>query len=484
MNEYRDTEMGRLLGAAREPELSPEFWDAVRARITDENAGWAGQRHRRSRLQPSRRRLRALAVAVVAVAATVAVLWVGLPDQTTDVGRGPATASAAVVLARMQSGMARAHVLEAHYTYSEQMYGGTSADVWGELDAAGTLTLTPEGDARTEGRMTKLSPNGVPLLTGAPREKAGGGPEYPASWIMAYDARSHVESQLWTYHDGTSDAMRDTNWLDQALVWPVYVLASGLADTVRAALAEPDASGAVIVETEYEGRPAWRATISGHQDNGDQPDVSIVVVIDKATGMLMAYVRSVANTYRDSFALSDVVFDQPAPRGTFTLELPPGQSVDRTRSEGRVVSVKRAAALAGYRPPLPAWVPDGYTLSHVLVRSWYVPATEKATRRPVCVTLEFARGFDRLQIECWPTGLRRGPGVDSMVSQAWSLRPVELAGGMFAGRKAQTFLSLNSQLGEPGLLAHGGQFDIMISGAVTRAEAVRIAESVPAGGSH
>jgi hypothetical protein len=453
----------------------------VRERLAAEDAGSAGRRRRLGRIRPARRRLAVVAAATVAaVTAIVAVLWLGLPGQSTRVGRGPATASAAVVVARMQSGMAGARVLEAHYTYSERVYGGTAAAVWGELAATGSLILTAEGDARTQGRMTKLDPNGVPLLTGAPREKAGGGPAYPAAWTMVYDARRHVESQLWTYRNGTSDALQDTNWLDQALVWPVYVIERGLADTVRAALAERDASGAVIVETQYEGRPAWRATISLDQANGDQPDVS--VVIDKATGMLMAFTRSVANTYRDSFALSDVVFDRPASRDSFTLAFPLGQSVDRTRSEGRVVSLAQAAALAGYRPPLPAWVPDGYRLSRALVRRWYVPATQQQTKRPVHVTLEFARGFDRLQVESWPTGLWRGPGVDSMVSEAWSLRPVELAGGMFAGRKAQTFLSL--QDGEPGLLVHGGRFDTKIIGAVTRAEAVRIAESVPAGGGH
>ena len=422
----------------------------------------------------------ATAATVAAAAAIVAALWLGLPNQTAHVGRGPTTASAAVVLARMQSGMAGARVLEAHYTYSQQMYAGTAANAWGELEATGALTLTAQGDARTEGRIIKLDPNGVPLLTGAPRERHGGGPEYPTSWIMVYDARRRVESQLWTYHDGTSDALQDTNWLDQALVWPVYVIERGLADTVRAALAEPDASGALMVETEYGGRPAWRATISLDRGNGDQ----VSVVVDKATGMLMAFARSTPNTYRDSFALSDVIFDQPPSRGTFSLAFPPGQSVDRTQSEGRVVSLERASALAGYRPPLPAQVPEDYTLSRVIVRRWRVPVTEEETKHPVFVTLEFARGFDRLWVQSWPrpSGLWGGAGVDSMVSQAWSLRPIELAGGMFVGRKAQTFLGVNG--GEPGLLVHGGKLDMMITGAVTRAEAVAIAESVPAGGSH
>jgi hypothetical protein len=479
VNGYRDTEIGRLLGTASEPELSPGFWDVVREHLADEDTGSAGWRSRLSRLRPARRRRTALVAAatVAAVAATAAALWLGLPERTAQVGRGPATASAAVVLARMQSAMARARVLEARYTYSEQGYGGTAAAVWGELEATGTLTLTAEGDARTEGRMTRVVPNGVPLLTGAPREKPGGGPEYPTSWITAYDARRHVESQLWTYRDGTSDALQDTNWLDTARVWPVYVYVIGLADTVRAALAEPGASGAVIVETEYEGRPAWRAAISLDEGIGEQ----VSVVVDKATGMLMAFTRFVPNWHRDSFALSDVVFDQPVSRDTFTLAFPSRQSVDRTQSDGRVVSVERAAALVGYRPPLPAWVPDGYTLSRVLVGRRYMAATEKETQRPDWVMLEFARGFDRLRVESWPMGLWRGPGVDSITSQAWSLRPVELAGGMFAGGKAQTFLSLSD--GEPGLLVHDGKLDVLITGAVTRAEAVAIAESVPAGGS-
>jgi hypothetical protein len=61
VNEYHDTEIGRLLGAATEPELSLAFWDVVRERLAGDDAESAGRRPRLSRLRPLRRRRLVLA---------------------------------------------------------------------------------------------------------------------------------------------------------------------------------------------------------------------------------------------------------------------------------------------------------------------------------------------------------------------------------------------------------------------------------------
>jgi hypothetical protein len=89
--------------------------------------------------------------------------------------------------------------------------------------------------------------------------------------------------------------------------------------------------------------------------------------------------------------IEELSVDAPLAAGTFRLDFPAGAEVQRTDEGFRRVPLDRVAAAAGYRPLVPAWLPEGYALAEVAVGG-------RTT------SLAYRRGIDQFVVTTRPRG--------------------------------------------------------------------------------
>ncbi len=434
----RDEQLGALLGALEVPSHAPGFDAALRRRLALE--------HRRARHRATRRWSVRAAAAVAAVAVAIAVI--GLPKSArTPSLAGPGEAQAALVKARVRTALSDLHTLAGVLVATGP--GRTAETRWGfTLDAAGDLRLAgpTAGDTLAYDAATGV------VRSAEHSASLGGG-------TLFYSERTGVAP-------GAPDQGP-----------PTWVLPEEYGAFVRAALA---AGSPVVSQTTYRGRAAWALEVDTEPSSivpgfsGDH----LRIVVDQATGMPIRVVETKHGTVLRELRIDDLAVDAPVAAGTFRLAFPASVEVMHSDDGFRRVELGALSAAVGYRPLIPAWVPDGYQLAEVAVARSAAPTGNGNANPPsrMVVSLSYRRGLDQLLVttrlrggSTWADPLATGEGY------ADRPQPTTIASGALAGADAQLVVTPR---GLPHLWATTSDLVVTVAGNVGAAELTRVAGSL------
>jgi hypothetical protein len=168
---------------------------------------------------------------------------------------------------------------------------------------------------------------------------------------VAYDSGTGVETSM-TVFSGRRLYIRATN-LDPAS--PKWIPAAQLGIWVQGLVAS---KGPRIKNTTFDGRPAWKLTITLTPgtwlwtNNGARVDV----VVDQATGLVLEVTRYAYSTDRWTSIerIHDLKIGEPTSDADFTVPKQPGAREMALDYGFRRVPVADAEAIVGYQPLLPS----------------------------------------------------------------------------------------------------------------------------------
>jgi hypothetical protein len=463
--------------------------------------------HARPSSTPSLRRARVLRIGMVAaavMAAAAVFAFAVLPAL-----RGTDTATAADMLASMNAAGDGVQVVRLHSVDGFVASQHTSPEP-GAINAqaprlkyktTADLVLSIEGSYRV---------SEVLGLPGTARVSSDYGYDQDRHEMRAASASSS---------DGVV-VLRPARNTDFQTVGVSYLTYQAAANSVGALLTEADPKMPVS-ETSYLGRPAWQATLID-----PTMDRSQIVVVDKATGLLLA-----SNSVRHGTKGDELIYCLRITRIDVDPSLPAGWQVvpllkkttprlrwNYFRDDGtRFGSPESVAARSWPTLPLiPEWAPAGYKrtdvstsvyedsrpshlgdnsrhYSNVLVRRPHgsTPGVGISRRLALgrcdhAVRALFRRGFDTFTVTVTPrSGVR---SVSDVTGRGW--RDVVLTDGYLKGTAARTFISdsfvyqtreisFSTQDSQgPTLVAYDDRWRIMITGALTRQELIDVANSL------
>jgi hypothetical protein len=249
---------------------------------------------------------------------------------------------------------------------------------------------------------------------------------------------------------------------------------------VRAALADAPST---VRKTTYAGRPAWRLDVET-TPNAIVPELSgdhLAITVDRATGMPVRVVESKHGAVLRELRIEGLAVDPDLPASTFALGFTSGADVMRSDDGFRRVPLSQVAAAVGYRPLVPASVPDGYRLAEVAVAREAAPTGKEGGNPPsrMVVSLSYRRGVDQFLV----TTRLRGDGSwsDPLASpEGYTDTPAtaRIAAGALAGTDARVVVSAQSA---PHLWALTDELVVTVGGDLTRAELTRVAGSLERG---
>jgi hypothetical protein len=458
---YRDEELGAALLALEVPEHRPGFYADLHRRLSDERlARRAGVRRRviarRSRLRWGVRLAFAAAVAVA--------IWLvaGLPDEAPDVV-APQEATAAEIQTRVRTALADADTLTGELVVQgrsyENAFGWTKPVRW-------RFALTGRGDLRMRGltlrdNLTYDAERGVQRTLNPSASLGGEGPLFAAE------------------RTGVAPGPPDPGPTEDHLQRDFGAF-------VRALLAADDPA---VVEAEYEGRPAWRLDVRAQVDKLVPDEFAVdrfSIWVDQQTGLPVRVQEKQGERVLNELRIEQLAVDEPLGRRAFALRFPSGTEVMRSDDGFRRVELGDVAAAVGYRPLVPAWLPEGFELAEVAVAPGTgVPTGTEAGNPPSTdvVSLAYRRGFERVLVT---TRLRHVPGFPDVWGDPLATgegvrdrpEPVGLRRGALSGVEANLLIVPRNI---PHLWALADELVVTVSGDLSRTELVDVAESLAAG---
>ena len=486
-DDRRDPQLAALLRATVDaPPLRRGFHDELETRLAAADAAGHGAHvtdipaHRR-RLT-TRRRLAAGAVAVAAAAVILAVLV--LPAV-----RGTDTATAADMLASMDSPSGGANV--ARLWFNEGIAGGDAASAPVSPRANQQLTLSTSGDVR---------------YSNSGSQGSGGDSSRTTSEIDTYDQRRHEARLIYTVvsDDGadvdSSLGIERPSWGSSILEVSTFADFKALADSLRAWLAEGDPN-APVGETTYLGRPAWHADLTERMPYG--LPVKWSVTVDKATGLLLSSDFG-SGPGHQVFRVTRLEVDPTLPNGWQSIPKA-GQKEIGIRDEGTRFGSPEAVARRSW-PTLvlvPRWAPVGYRMTDVATTDfmgmmtsakdksrliylsrhdpheyyWQMTSVDASVQR---VMVRYRRGFSSFVVEIRP--LLRGDNTPRHFKAGrLSGEDVTLSAGYLRGRRARTYIAPYRGQG-PTLVTYSDRSMVTITGDLTRQELIDVANSLKAYG--
>jgi hypothetical protein len=443
LREYRDERLGGLLRELETPDHRPGFEAELRQRL-------AAERSRPHRVAPRRRVGWAVRIAAVAAVIAVVVVAIGIP-KTKHSPRvvGPEVASAAAIKEKVRTALIEMRNLGGELVYDGPKKG--DEERW-------HFTLTARGDFDLVGptpkeRITYDASTGI-ARSAQRSESLGGGPVF-------YSERR-----------GVAPGLPDPSP-------PTWLVPTELEAYVRALLVAEDPR---VSETTYEGRPAWILAVDTvpnaivPQFSGDRLDVTV----DQASGMPVRVLETKDGRFLRELRIENLEVNADIPPGTFKLDFPPDAEVSRVDEGFQRARLADVEEIVGYAPLTPTWLPDGYELAEVAVAPTGQP-TGTEGGNPVSrnvVSLSYRRGLDQVLVTTrsaeggpWSDPLATGEGFVDTPER------VRLESGVLASRDADLVLAPR---GIPHLWAQTDDLIVTVSGALGRAELVRVAESLEA----
>ena len=461
----KDTGLGERLRGLEVPEHAPGFFAALEETLRAEEATAGGRpaqpgRAAASRNAPARKHhvwLRLAWVPIPVAAVVLALLWAFAGPLGID-SLKPQTASAKEISQRVAAAVAEAQALRGTLVIAQPAGDTAAAGSDGRNEMRWSFVTTVEGDLRLSG------------LT--------------ISEELAYDHVSGVVRGLSVDDEGVAQAS-ESSGLATGLPDPSppdSVLGRQLGAVVRALRDSPEAS---VTEATYEGRQVWVLN-ADVQPNRLSPVTGdhLVVTVDQATGFPIKSVETRAGEFVQEFRLDDLEVNPELGPNTFALPLPAGAEVYPNDAGFRPVALARVAGdgadVVGYAPVLPTWVPDGFALADVRVAEMGGATGKEGMNPPAAgvVSAMYRRGFDRLIVTTRLVGADASLWADPLASgEGFVDTPemVTLSAGAFAGSTVELVLDARA---EPHLWAIEGVLVLTVSGDLTRAELLAVAESL------
>ena len=456
MTRYRDAELGAAIRALETPEHRPGFYADLHRRLGQERAARRGAVRRR---RIARRGGLRWGVRLAFAAAVAAAVWLvaGLPEDAPDVVR-PQQATAAEIQAKVRTAFAGAETLTGELVVRgpsfESAYGWEGTQRW-------RFALTGRGDFR---------------LTGLTLEEN-----------VTYDAERGVQRSLnrseslggeglfAAERTGLAPGPPDPGPIDP-------ILENDYGAFVRALLAADDPR---VRETTYEDRPAWRLDVptAVNQIVPEHSGDHLAIWVDQETGIPVRVVEEKNGRPLDELRIEKLAVDEPLPRATFALPFPDGMEVMRSDEGFQRVGLGDVAGAVGYEPLVPAWLPEGFELAEVAVAPGAGNPTGTEGGNPPStdvVSLSYRRGLDQILVttrlrhvpewpDAWSDPLATGEGyVDEPES-------VHLRRGALSDVEANVLIV---PLNVPHLWALTDDLVVTVSGGLSRADLVRVAESL------
>jgi hypothetical protein len=460
------------------------------------------------RVEPRRRRRRvSLIVAAAAVAAMAAVFAFAVMPAL----RGTDTATAADMLASMNSAGGDVQLVRLHIV-SGIVASPHTSPAPGVIDpqtpqlkwkTTTDLTLSSDGDLRA---------SEVRALPGTNR----------TSGAYGYDQRRH---ELRVASPSSSDGLIVLRpaWSTDVPAIPVsYLEYQSSANSVRALLAEADPT-MPVTETSYLGRPAWQARLVLDEA------LTEIVVVDRATGLLLASdgvnPRAKGDELIYCLRVTSLDSDPRLPADWQVVPLlkkrTPQLRWNYFHDEGTRFGSPESVAVRSWPtlPLIPEWVPAGYRRTDVATsvqgdprpahendNSWHF--SNVLVRRPhestpgvgiskrlalrrcdQSVRALFRRGFDTFTVTVSPRSGVRSIADVTATGPGW--RDVVLTGGYLKGVAARTWLTADAFVYQtegarlsrqdsqgPTLLTYNDRWRVVITGDLTRQELIDVADSL------
>ena len=432
----------------------PELGAALRSLEVPEHAAGFDARLKDgldSNVVPFRRRRspRLLGLAVVGSAAAAAALFLVFAGLDAPGTRklAPAPASAALVLERIERAYAAAESVQGTLVIRHQ---------------EGSVEL---GSIRTMRWTFALRANGDFRLSELPGR---GGIRFRAA--DGVELSSDGESDVYGRRSGLAPGPPDQGPTDS-------FLQLHFGSVLRAFAAE----GAVgLRSVRYQGRPAWLLSTDASLRLviGEEPTDHITVTVDKRTGMPVRIVETLRGRLVSEIRIDDIALDAATDRD-FVVRIAPEATADRSDVGFDHVPLEEAAALVGYEPLLPGWLPAGYARAET-VAARETDATAMG-RNPVSrgvVSTAYRRGINRFIVTTRLVGPTLSAWSDPLLANenvAAAGRPVTFTGGALAGQTGELVVT-------PGSVPHvwtvGERLVVTVSGDLTEAELMRVASSL------
>jgi hypothetical protein len=475
-------DLGRELREAPVPAHRPDHFERVRERVREAEAAKsaAGKPDTRRAAPPGappRRALRfaAFTIAAAAVAAVVAT-WAGLPGLERS---RPQAATAATVLTRVE------HALAGLTSISGDVVEYGSARGRPYARHVGSFVFTSQGDCRITQPTLGID--------------------------CAYDARSRL-ARHYAVQDGSvlyGEAARglpDPGPFFSPWEGVSQVLDRSTAAYARAVIADLD-PGVAVTPLFYEGRRAWEISVPAPLADGTVGG-SARIVVDIVSGYPLVVEHWGANGEVSGTRLENVRVGGALDRDVFsphpdadarlialderyrTMTLLQAARLCRratTRRSARSVPPVPAQDDAAFTALMPEWTPAGYRLDGVTgavngpVLGRYTEAVGRGRTDSVTVVLTYRRGFDRFSVVSrWrhdnPPGSDDPFDENALADSATTA--VALQYGALRGTIGRLVIGMPDWPHLYVTLGDGRRASVSVAGDLTRAELVRIAESM------
>ena len=462
MTRYRDEALGAALRALETPDHAPGFYADLHRRLVRERlARRADVRRRRL----SRRGGVRWGVRLAFAAAVAAAIWLvaGLPEDAPDVVR-PGEATAAEIQARVRTAFAGAETLSGELVARgpsfENAYGWKGTQRW-------RFALTARGDFRLTGltleeNVTYDARRGVQRSLNPSASLGGEGPLFAAE------------------RTGIAPGPPDPGPIDPILVNDYGAFVQALLAT------DPDDPR--VRETTFEGRPAWRLDVPAavNQIVPEHSGDHLAIWVDQETGIPVRILEQKNGRPLDELRIEHLAVDEPLHRDAFSLRFPEGIEVMRSDEGFRRVALDGVASPVGYEPLVPGWLPAGFELTEVAVAPGPgFPTGVEAGNPPSTdvVSLSYRRGLDQILVttrlrhvpdwpDAWSDPLATGEGYVDEPER------VRLSRGALSGVEANVLIV---PLNVPHLWAQTDDLVVTVGGAASRADLLRVAESLAVG---
>ena len=199
--------------------------------------------------------------------------------------------------------------------------------------------------------------------------------------------------------------------------------------------------------------------------------------LDRATGFPLHVLATLGGRFRSELRLERLVLDTPLAPGTFSVSFPRHAEVLRTDSGFGNVDLDDAVKVGGYKPLVPARVPDGFRLALVAAArraDRTGPGQANPPSRGV-VSLSYRRGLQQIIISTRLRGHGRWRDPFAVQGLLRKAERVRLNGGALAGSTAEVVVDPRAV---PHLWAVTNRLVVTVSGDLSRAELIAVAEAL------
>ncbi len=532
MSDDRDLQLGDAINALPVPPRDDEFMADLGLRLEAADAerapAEAGATGRPPRPWFARRRqwLLVTAAAAAAIVLGLALFGPGRGSEKNGVGPEPATAAQIIRSALAATGSGR--------SLRGVVLSGAVRDGRFQLGVREKFVMSDDGSIAVQGKGTRNG--GGPIADSIP------GSTYRAVYNASARVETRVW-HFPKPQRGVSNIngkVRHFTFSDQAVI--TRHVAAGAPDSAPGSpagspldeelplarlranmlqlLVDGSVSSASVRDTVVDGRPAWLiSTTQLAPGNAPVPaSLPVTLVIDKATRLPISYrwismwMDSQPHRIVLELRFEDLVVGGEVSPGTFTLRVPAhamvvagAQDFGSPSTQGyRVIDYRDARLLGttiGWQPAFPAWVPPGFRLasSTYLALPTWKPAGGDWQAEPdsASVSLAYRRGFDVVYVSSSLAKTQSGSFSSGgatyaghfddpflqLYGPAWRYlesrtHDVRLISGPFAGETAHIVV-------DPSVLPHlwvtNGGNTVTVSGDLSAADMVRVAESLRRG---